>query len=195
MRRLRSRDSNPRPRHYEVREPVRLARGEQRNDVRLLEPGGELDFARETLGGEVGAQDLHNDVALERRIAGKEDAAHPAATELALEGVDGAERGLELVAELFGHGVVATRAPRGARRCAGRLREGSIAAGARKHGGERPLPHRAAEVWASPLRADRTVNFAQVSRGLSTRSARRMIANSTRPALDALHSATSTPKA
>ena len=143
---------------------------EQRNDVRLLELGGELDLARETLGrdagGEVGAQDLHNDVALERRIAGEEEAAHPAATELALEGVGGAERGLELVADLFGHGVMATRAPRGARRCLGRLREGSIAAGGRKHGGERPLPHYAAEVWASPLRADPTVNFAQVARGL-----------------------------
>ena len=79
---------------------------EQRNDVRLLELGGELDLARETLGrdagGEVGAQDLHNDVALERRIAGEEEAAHPAATELALEGVGGAERGLELVADLSG---------------------------------------------------------------------------------------------
>jgi hypothetical protein len=80
---------------------VELTRGEERDDVRVLEPRREADLALEPLGGErlgeVGVEHLHHHLAPERRLVGDEDAAHPAAAELALDGVGGAERPLQPV--------------------------------------------------------------------------------------------------
>ena len=96
-------------RHRVVRQPVGRAGREQRDDVRLLEARGELDLAREPLrgepGGEVGVQDLHHHVALQRYVAGEEDAAHAAAAQLTRQRVRGPKGGLQPVVERVGrHG-------------------------------------------------------------------------------------------
>ena len=74
----------------------------------------ELDLALEPLGadagGELGRQHLHDDLAAERGLVGDEDARHPAAAELALDGVGATERVLELVAKAHRTGVVLTLA-------------------------------------------------------------------------------------
>ena len=78
-------------RHRVVRQPVALPGGEHRHDVRVLQPRGDADLAREPLGahplGELGREHLHDDAPAERRLLGHEHARHPAAAELALEGV------------------------------------------------------------------------------------------------------------
>ena len=92
--------------HRVVGEASRVAGVEHRDDVRLLEPSREPYLAGETLGaqalGELGGDHLDDDLSAERGLVGDEDARHPTAAELALEGVSGAEGGLELVAEV-GH--------------------------------------------------------------------------------------------
>jgi hypothetical protein len=109
-------EGEPRPqrlplheRHRVVRQPVgHRPSGEHRDDVRVLEPGGEADLTREALGGEpfgqLGGEHLDDDLTPERLVARDEDAAHAAAPELALQGVGRAEGGLELVADGDGHG-------------------------------------------------------------------------------------------
>jgi Tol biopolymer transport system component/tRNA A-37 threonylcarbamoyl transferase component Bud32 len=106
----------------------RGARGEHGDDVRLLQRGRKLDRAREPLGRhslrELRRKHLDHDVTRERRVARHEHAAHPAAAELAVERVGGAEAGLELLAEglvgLVGHGAApqASAAPAGWRSAA-----------------------------------------------------------------------------
>ena len=58
-------------RHDVEEAAVRLARVEQREDVRVLEVGGELDLGEEPLGadhgGELGPQDLERDLRSCRR--------------------------------------------------------------------------------------------------------------------------------
>ena len=70
----------------------------------MLEPSGELDLALEALGGhagaKVGGEDLHDDAPAESCIGGDEYARHAAGAELVLDGVGGAEGGLELGAEV-----------------------------------------------------------------------------------------------
>ena len=87
-------------RHRVVRQAVRVARREHGNDVRLLERRRRADLALEPLGadagGELGRQDLDDDLASEPRLVGDEDARHPAAAELALERVGSTQRRLEL---------------------------------------------------------------------------------------------------
>ena len=60
-------------------------------DVRVLEPGGEVDLALEALGaergGELGEQDLEGDRAVVAEVVGQVDDGHAAAAELALERV------------------------------------------------------------------------------------------------------------
>ena len=76
---------------------------EQRHDVRVLELGGERDLALEALDGEraaaSGREHLDHHLAAERGLAGDEDARHPAAAELAVQGVGVAERLLEIFVE------------------------------------------------------------------------------------------------
>ena len=83
-------------RHRVPEEPVALAGAQQRDDVRVLEPRGELDLATEAVdahaAGEVGWQDLDHHRATQRTLGGDEDARHPAAAEFALDGVALAER-------------------------------------------------------------------------------------------------------
>lgn len=77
--------------HRVVRQPVDVARAEQREDVRVLKPGGERDFAleprRREARGQVGMEHLDYDASAELRVRGHEDAAHGPAAELALDAV------------------------------------------------------------------------------------------------------------
>src|SRR5207302_419827 len=73
--------------------------GEQGNDVRVLEGGGEFDLAPEALdvdaGGHLGRQHLDDDWALQRGSLREKHAAHPATAELPLEAIRVAEGGLQ----------------------------------------------------------------------------------------------------
>ena len=75
--------------HGEPELAGRLARVEHREDVRMLEPGGELDLAQEPLGaqrrGELGVQHLERDGAVVPQVVREVDRGHAAAAELALE--------------------------------------------------------------------------------------------------------------
>src|SRR6266550_2626285 len=89
-------------RHGEVRQAVRLARGEQRHDVWMLELGRQEDLALETFERDLRRglrrEHLDHDLAVERGLLGDEHARHPTAAELALERVATAQGRLELVA-------------------------------------------------------------------------------------------------
>ena len=75
--------------------------------MRILECRDELDLAGEAFGGyalgELGAQYLDHDVALQRAVSREEDSRHGASAEFALDQVRVAESGLKLVAEVGGH--------------------------------------------------------------------------------------------
>ena len=94
-------------RHRVPRQPADVARAQHRDDVRLLQRGSEADLALEPLGaqplGQLGREYLEHDAPPEARLLGHEDAAHPAAAELALQGVGRAERVLQSVAQRVGH--------------------------------------------------------------------------------------------
>ena len=70
--------------------------------MRMLQSGDDEDLAPETLGvdvrHELGREDLHDDSSLECLVVGDEDARHPAAAKLTLDG----EGGSEGFAYLFG---------------------------------------------------------------------------------------------
>ena len=78
-------------RHGVEQQVVRLAGGEQRHDVGMLERRGELDLAPEPVhahgGRELRRQHLDHDLPAEARLLGDEHAAHGAAAQLALEQV------------------------------------------------------------------------------------------------------------
>jgi hypothetical protein len=78
-------------RHREPQAAGGLARVVDRQDVGMLEPGGELDLALEPLGaeggGELGEEDLEGDRAVVAEILGQVDDGHATAAELALERV------------------------------------------------------------------------------------------------------------
>ena len=93
-------------RHRVVGQASRLAGGENRDDVRLLQPCGELYLAREALGAQAlrqpGSDHLDHHLAAERGLVGDKHPRHPPTAELAFEGVGRPEGALELVAEV-GH--------------------------------------------------------------------------------------------
>ena len=92
--------------HREVGKPVRFARREHRDDMRVLELRRDEDLAMEALavdsGGEIGRENLDDDVAREASVMRDEHARHSPTRKLALEPVALAETGLEAVSEL-GH--------------------------------------------------------------------------------------------
>ncbi len=94
-------------RHREVRQTAGLAGGEQRHDVRVLEPRRERNLALETLDAHLprhlGWEDFHHHVAAERLFGSDIDVRHSATAKLAVEGIRVAEGALELVAEGVGH--------------------------------------------------------------------------------------------
>src|ERR1035437_2985606 len=91
-------------RHGVVEQAVLGARAEERNDMRMLKLGRELDLALEALdaqaGGEIRGQHLEHDLPIEIEVGNEEYARHAAAAELTLDDVAASDRVLETVAEL-----------------------------------------------------------------------------------------------
>ena len=114
--------------------PAGLPRVEHGHDVRVLQPGGELDLAQEPLGaercGELRMEHLERDRPVVLQVLGQVDGRHAAAAELAVERVAVGEGGLELRAELGLHGVPAT-----SRWKRGLVRSGSNAGSILSHAG------------------------------------------------------------
>ena len=72
--------------HRDVQLPVDLAGVVDRDDVRMLERGGQARLAEEALAerdvvGQVGCEQLQRDVAVEREVVGAVHDPHPAAAE------------------------------------------------------------------------------------------------------------------
>ncbi len=78
-------------RHRVPEEPARRAGVEDREDVRVIEPGGQVDLAEEALGtqgsGELRMEQLQGDPPVMLEVLGEVDRGHAAAPELALEHV------------------------------------------------------------------------------------------------------------
>src|SRR5687768_13211580 len=93
--------------HRVVEEPAGLATAQERDNVRMLEAGGELRLAPEPLDAyhfaDLRTQHLEHDLSPERFLGGDEYARHPSTAELAVDGVGAAEGCLELVAQVEGH--------------------------------------------------------------------------------------------
>ena len=85
--------------HDVVEKAVGLARVEQGQDVRVLQPGRDLDLAGEPLraqgGRELGTEHFDGDLAAGASGLRPGDDGHPALPELALEQVAGAQRLLQ----------------------------------------------------------------------------------------------------
>jgi len=88
-------------RHRVVRDAPRFAGAQQRNDVRMHEGRGNLNFTSESFDADrdrhLSRQHLDDDSASERDILRHEHAAHRAAAKLALDDVIAPERLLELI--------------------------------------------------------------------------------------------------
>ena len=105
--------------HDVEEEAVGLARVEQRQDVRVLEVGGELDLGQEPLGADHGrelrAQQLERDLAVVLQVLREVHRRHAAGADLTFDPVAVGERYLEAVLQL-GHGGLwwglAERCPR-----------------------------------------------------------------------------------
>ena len=91
-------------RHDVVEQVAGRSGREQRNDVRVLQAGGELDLPLESLdvhrSAHLGRQELDDDLTTEPDLFGQEDAAHAAATQLLQDAVVVADRGLKPVLEI-----------------------------------------------------------------------------------------------
>ena len=78
---------------------VGVARVEQRDDVRMAEPRGDLDLAQEAIGpdgvGELRLEQLDGDLAAVPQVVGEIDGGHPAAADHALDAVAAGERRTE----------------------------------------------------------------------------------------------------
>ena len=90
-----------------VFERLRLARVEQREDVRVLEVGRRLDLGEEPFGtdhcGQLGLEDLQGDLAFVLQVVGQVDRGHPAFAELTLDRVAALEGSVE-ARDGVGHG-------------------------------------------------------------------------------------------
>ena len=73
-------------RHHVVQEPVGFTRIVERQDVRVLQPGRDLDLSKESLRadrlGELRTQDLDGDGTLVLQVRGQVDRSHAALAEL-----------------------------------------------------------------------------------------------------------------
>ena len=89
--------------HGVVEQLVVLAGRQQRDDMRVLELGGELDLTAEAVavdaGGEVGREHLHDHFPAQRHVGGHEDAAHPGPLKLGAEFIRWGQRFLEVLDE------------------------------------------------------------------------------------------------
>ena len=78
-------------RHDVVQQVALRSGGEQRDDMGVLQRGGQPDLALESLGaharGQLGRQHFHHNLPAEPHFLGEEDTTHTAAAELALDAV------------------------------------------------------------------------------------------------------------
>ncbi len=95
-------------RHHVVEEALRFARIVERQDVRVLQVGGDLDLVEEALGaqdgGELRAQHFDRDLAVVLHVMGEVDGRHAAGAELALDRVavgEGTAEAVEIVDHVF----------------------------------------------------------------------------------------------
>jgi hypothetical protein len=92
--------------HDVVEERVGLARIVQRQDVGMLQVGGDLDLGQEALGPDhgrqLGLEHLQRHLALVLHVLRQEDSGHPALAELALDDVAVGQGDLQLLGDL-GH--------------------------------------------------------------------------------------------
>ena len=76
----------------------------QRQDVRVMQPGRDLDLAQEPggadFGGQLGAKHFDRDVTLVLEVVGQEDLGHPALPKLPLEPIAGRQRRAEAFEQL-----------------------------------------------------------------------------------------------
>ncbi len=88
-------------RHDVIEQVARRAGREQRNDVGVLQPGGELDLALEPVhvhpGGHRGREHLHHHLPPQPHLRGEEDTTHAPAAELLVDAVHVPQGGLEAV--------------------------------------------------------------------------------------------------
>ena len=86
-------------RHDVITQPVLGARIEQRQDIGVLQLGGDLDFTKESLrrerGRDFGLQQLDGHVPAMPQVLGEEDRRHGSAPELPLDGIAALEHRLE----------------------------------------------------------------------------------------------------
>jgi hypothetical protein len=92
--------------HHVEQIRFRLARVEQRQDVRVLEVGGELDLGQKPLGpdhgGELGPKHLERDAAVVPEVVREVNGRHAAGTDLPVQTIAFSQRRLK-PAEQFGH--------------------------------------------------------------------------------------------
>ena len=146
-------------RHRIVGHPADLPGGEQRDDVRVLELRREHDLAPEAVdvhaAGELLRQHLHDDAPAQRLLLREEDAAHAAAAELRLDGVELAKRRFELVAQI--HAVAL--GPRGGEGSGRTVLEQGRSASAKRALRLRPL--------GAPARVDRSAHIRSLAHDMS----------------------------
>jgi hypothetical protein len=94
-------------RHHVIEERVGLSRIVQRQDVRVLQTGRHLDLVEKPLGAEdrhqLGAQDLHGDLAVVLEIVGQVDSRHPPFAHMSLQAVAVGESRRQAVGDVAGH--------------------------------------------------------------------------------------------
>ena len=82
--------------HDIVKQPVGLIGVVERQDVRVVEPGGDLDLAEETgcpdIRGDIGSKHLHGNGALVLEVVGQEDFRHPSLSQFPLDLIAGRQR-------------------------------------------------------------------------------------------------------
>ncbi len=90
--------------HDVVDQPIGLVGIVERQDVRVVEAGGNLNLAEEAgcahLRGQVGAEHLDGNGALVLEVVGQEDLGHPALPQFPLKLVAGGERSAEAFKQL-----------------------------------------------------------------------------------------------
>ena len=90
--------------HRVVGQPFRLSGREHRQDVWVLQSGGEQDLVLETLeihaGREIGRKHFHHDTTTERALLREKHATHATAAELAFYAIGAGQRGLQPISKI-----------------------------------------------------------------------------------------------
>src|SRR5262249_47578432 len=96
--------------HHIKEEGIGFARVEQRQDVRVLQVGRQLDLSQEPLGADDGGQlrpeHFHGDPPSVSDVLSEVDRRHAAGAELPLELITAGKSSLELREKELGHGLV-----------------------------------------------------------------------------------------